>query len=249
MKECASLAADGTLDTKSLFVRLLHFICQCSISSCSFQRGSPWPTSKALSGDDAKASKSRTQCLSINVSQPYFFLECLHAWSEEAFSQVLSVFFFSLLPSLLYYCLVYTYYRQSTDPQHPASLRDQVNGHRSAIRMEAFPGASYSPLYNTYSDGRPATLASSMESNRRSTRDPSPQKKTSTSKTPAKSAKTSRPAALVASSKLPSPRFVSSFVIDSASTFTMSPGPPSFGPKIDASYRGQLPGYEESGFM
>jgi len=219
VKECASLAAEGKLDAKSLF------------------RGAPWPAIRTLSGDAAKA-------------------KCLNAWSDEAFSQVLAVFFFSLIPSLVYFCLAYTYYRQVTDPLHPASLCRHPHGRGSAIRMEAYPGGSSSPMYHAYSDGHPVTLASSLGSKRPSAQDPSPQKKTATSKTPAKSAKSakSRPTALTATSKpQASPRsFAPSFVIDSASTYTMSPGPPSFGPKVGISYppyNGHLAGYDEPGFM
>jgi len=53
--------------------------------------------------------------------------QCLGTWSDQATSQVLSIFVFSLIPAVAYFFLAYTYYRQAADPNHPASLRAARN--------------------------------------------------------------------------------------------------------------------------
>lgn len=42
---------------------------------------------------------------------------------HQSWSQVASVFIFGFIPSVLHYVMVYTYYRQTTDPKHPANLQ------------------------------------------------------------------------------------------------------------------------------
>ncbi|GLB39622.1 hypothetical protein LshimejAT787_0701320 [Lyophyllum shimeji] len=81
--------------------------------------------------------------------------QCLAAWSRGSFSQVVAIFAFSLIPAIAFFLLAYTYYRQTTDPTHPASLTVARPGDSDALRM-AYPGAPgfrYSPLYNTPRNG------------------------------------------------------------------------------------------------
>jgi hypothetical protein len=49
--------------------------------------------------------------------------QCVYAWVHQSWSQVASVFIFAFIPSVLYYLMVYTYYRQTTDPKHSANLQ------------------------------------------------------------------------------------------------------------------------------
>lgn len=51
---------------------------------------------------------------------------CLVAWSHESSFQAASLFLCTLLPTGLYLYLVYTYYRQVTDPTHKACLLSSV---------------------------------------------------------------------------------------------------------------------------
>jgi len=48
--------------------------------------------------------------------------QCVYAWVHGAYPQVASVFLFSLIPAVIYYVMVHTYYRQTTDPSHHANL-------------------------------------------------------------------------------------------------------------------------------
>jgi hypothetical protein len=82
------------------------------------------------------------QIPSINVAQE----QCLTAWSRGSLSQVVAVFAFSLIPAIAFFLLAYAYYRQTTDPAHPASIAVTHAG--DALRIEAYPNARYSPLYN-----------------------------------------------------------------------------------------------------
>ncbi|KAG6811445.1 hypothetical protein H0H92_007362, partial [Tricholoma furcatifolium] len=66
-------------------------------------------------------------------------------WTHGSLSQVLGIFIFSVLPALLFFFLVYTYYRQTIDPSHPACL-NMKNNEALYVRMEACPNPS--PIYN-----------------------------------------------------------------------------------------------------
>lgn len=66
-------------------------------------------------------------------------VECVYAWVHQSWAQVLAVFLFSFLPSVLYYIMVYAYYRQTTTPNHSANLQPS---HRGA-GAHSTRGASY----------------------------------------------------------------------------------------------------------
>jgi hypothetical protein len=72
--------------------------------------------------------------------------QCLNAWSSGSISQVIAIFIFFLIPSIAFFLLAYTYYRQSTDPAHSANLLFK-DARSDAIRLEAYPNVHYSPLY------------------------------------------------------------------------------------------------------
>ncbi|KAJ3764489.1 hypothetical protein EV360DRAFT_65491 [Lentinula raphanica] len=79
--------------------------------------------------------------------------KCFNAWSSEASSQILYVFAFYFLPSAFTCLLVYTYYRQCTDPYHPATMCSQMaanSGRHPYTRVPAADGyvsPYFSPLY------------------------------------------------------------------------------------------------------
>ncbi|KAF8727144.1 hypothetical protein AX14_007573 [Amanita brunnescens Koide BX004] len=60
---------------------------------------------------------------------------CLIAWSHESSFQAASLFLCTLLPTALYLYIVYTYYRQITDPTHKACLLSSVP-RTGGVRME-----------------------------------------------------------------------------------------------------------------
>jgi hypothetical protein len=48
--------------------------------------------------------------------------QCVAAWTQESWSQIICVFLFGFMPSLIHYLMVYTYYRQTTDADHSAYM-------------------------------------------------------------------------------------------------------------------------------
>jgi hypothetical protein len=56
--------------------------------------------------------------------------QCVYAWIHQSWSQVACVFLFSVIPAVIYYIMVYVYYRQTVDPNHHANLIR--NGHSSS---------------------------------------------------------------------------------------------------------------------
>ncbi|KAF8801211.1 hypothetical protein BYT27DRAFT_7198534 [Phlegmacium glaucopus] len=67
--------------------------------------------------------------------------QCVYAWVHQSWSQVSSVFLFSVFPAVISYALVYAYYQQATNPNHSACLinNDERRQHRSGSsgRLEA----------------------------------------------------------------------------------------------------------------
>jgi len=77
--------------------------------------------------------------------------QCVYAWVHQSWSQVASVFIFAFMPSVLYYMMVYTYYRQTTDPKHSANLQKnhphlRAGGGGSSSREEAYSQVGYSRI-------------------------------------------------------------------------------------------------------
>lgn len=72
---------------------------------------------------------------------------CLHAWTSESTAHIFSIFLFYVIPSIAYFFLAYTYYRQTTDPTHPGYLTPHPSK-GSAIRMGELPEEGHSLLHN-----------------------------------------------------------------------------------------------------
>lgn len=51
--------------------------------------------------------------------------ECIYAWTHHSWNHIAAFFLFHLIPALVQYILVYTYYRQTIDPMHHANLLDE----------------------------------------------------------------------------------------------------------------------------
>jgi len=67
-------------------------------------RGRPWPTPMYPLG--------------LRQAQK----NCIAAWTQESWTQVINVFLFGFVPALVWYLMAYTYYRQTVDPGHGACL-------------------------------------------------------------------------------------------------------------------------------
>ncbi|KAF8153314.1 hypothetical protein B0H34DRAFT_100521 [Crassisporium funariophilum] len=123
----------GVLNGVSYFVFAEDLMWECiSLASegrgyeKSLFRGRPWPGSSfALREHDARK-------------------QCIYAWVHQSWSQVAAVFLFSLIPSVIYYLMVYTYYRQTINPKHSANLLD--NRRLASGRMEAHPQVVYAAV-------------------------------------------------------------------------------------------------------
>ncbi|KAH9474555.1 hypothetical protein JR316_0013017 [Psilocybe cubensis] len=102
----------------------------------SLFRGRPWPGSPYPIGPrDARK-------------------QCVYAWVNHSWSQIASVFLFSLIPAIIYYIMVYTYYQQTIDPKHHANLERNQRQPGSATR-EA--GGVYQQVgYSRVSQAAPA---------------------------------------------------------------------------------------------
>ena len=94
------------------------------------QRGSLWPSS-AVPYPEKLAEKRMLTSPSQNKNQsanppP---LECLFAWKRHSFNHIAAIILFNLIPAIVSYLLVYTYYKQTIDSTHTACL---LNG-RSTV--------------------------------------------------------------------------------------------------------------------
>ena len=58
---------------------------------------------------------------------------CTYAWVHQSWSQIACVFLFFLVPAVVYYLLVFTYYRQTTDLNHPANLQHTHSPRTGAV--------------------------------------------------------------------------------------------------------------------
>ena len=78
---------------------------------------------------------------------------CVYAWVNQSWYQVSSVFLFSVIPAVIYYVLVYAYYRQTINSNHSACLinvyaSDETRRHTSGHR-EAYSQVGYSRVAAT----------------------------------------------------------------------------------------------------
>jgi hypothetical protein len=62
--------------------------------------------------------------------------QCIASWTQDSWTEVITVFLFGFLPSLAYYIIAYTYYRQTIDPSHHANLLRQSSNRTSRNSSE-----------------------------------------------------------------------------------------------------------------
>jgi hypothetical protein len=48
--------------------------------------------------------------------------QCIFAWKHHSLNHIAAVLLFQVIPAVIYYVVVYTYYKQTIDPMHNASL-------------------------------------------------------------------------------------------------------------------------------
>jgi uncharacterized membrane protein YgcG len=163
--------------------------------------------------------------------------QCFNAWSAESSSQIIYVFVSYFLPSAFTCLLVYTYYRQCTDPYHQATMCSQMaagNDRRPYTRVSRATGSVspyFSPFYlnvvvhrpgaNSPNDGRGGDSRSSARSSNRLRRS-GPSARNSYSFSGKRSARRARVNWFARSHGRVS-------LNSSSSAATVSPGPPSFG--------------------
>lgn len=98
-------------------------------------------------------------------------IECVRAWLHQSWFQVSSVFLFSVFPALIYYVLVYAYYRQTINRNHSACLVNTYGDDRSNCRTAPLGRTeTYSQVghihqrnNNTHSSSRNGMTSSRME--------------------------------------------------------------------------------------
>jgi len=91
-------------------------------------------------------------------------LECISAWINESWTQIINCFLFAFIPAVIYFIMAYTYYRQTTDPTHIGNLLR--NPTRSSRRSsESHPDVNYGLVHDNTSR---APLAGDNVTNHRS---------------------------------------------------------------------------------
>jgi hypothetical protein len=134
---CVLVMGAGVLNGISYFTFSEELVWECVALATdgrgyqkSLFRGGPWPNSVfPLRVHDARK-------------------QCVYAWVHESWYQVSSVFLFSVIPAVIYFVLVYAYYRQTLNSNHSACLINSGDGgrrHGSAPsgRMEAYSQVGY----------------------------------------------------------------------------------------------------------
>jgi len=108
---CLLILGAGVLNGVSYFTFAEEIVLECVTLATdgiaykkSTFRGRPWPVPALL----LRTHDARRQCV--------------YAWVHQSWNQVASVFLFSVIPAVIYYVLVYAYYRQTANPDHSACL-------------------------------------------------------------------------------------------------------------------------------
>jgi len=81
------------------------------------------------------------------ILSPYQAAEkCHDAWDKNSTTQMTTLIFLRVLPSIFIFLIPYAYYMQLINPNHPHASRELVN---SAIPLSEYPETAYSPLYHS----------------------------------------------------------------------------------------------------
>jgi hypothetical protein len=142
---CLLIIGAGVLNGVAYFTFAEEIVWECVAlatdglaSHKSLFRGRPWPSSVF----PLRSREARRQCI--------------YAWVHQSWNQVASVFLFSVIPAVIYYVLVYAYYRQTISLGHSACLINTYGGdehrqHRNALsgRIEAYSQVGYTRVART----------------------------------------------------------------------------------------------------
>lgn len=124
------LISAGVLKGISYFSFADELVLQCitlAIEGRGWQkslfRGRPWPGSE------------------VPYPEQLAHKQCGYAWVHHSWNHIAAVFLFYIIPAIVYYVLVYTYYRQTVDPTHVGNLLDhnriRTAGFTPAFRRQA----------------------------------------------------------------------------------------------------------------
>jgi hypothetical protein len=144
MKECSSSLMLGKIPYRSTFVRTDAIRIFLNVQTYSPQAGIKWTTdtpAKALSANDATKSKTHHHLNETLHLLTQLHPECLEAWSTDASSHPFFITLLHLVPNILLALFPYAYYQQLTS-SNPNTLS-------SAIPLNGYPDAHYTPLYNS----------------------------------------------------------------------------------------------------
>jgi len=158
-------------------------------------------------------------------------MQCFNAWSSESSSQILYVFAFYFLPSAFTCLLVYTYYRQCTDPYHSASLCSQMvagSGRHPYTRVprDEYVSPYFSPLHNVVV---PQQRGSNSRTDSRTGTGSSTRRRSALSMNSLSGKRSARRAKVNWFSKMPRNGSRASLNSSLLSAATVSPGLPSYG--------------------
>jgi len=161
---CLLIIGAGVLNGVSYFTFAEELVMECvalATDGLGYQkslfRGRPWPASVfPLTFREARR-------------------QCVYAWVHQSWYQVASVFLFFVIPAVIYYILVYAYYRQIINPNHSACLintygTDDNGHHRPAPsgRLEAYSQVGYTRVADGISikNGSNISIRNGMTSSR-----------------------------------------------------------------------------------
>ncbi|KAJ2930603.1 hypothetical protein H1R20_g6493, partial [Candolleomyces eurysporus] len=171
--------------------------------------------------------------------------QCVAAWTQESWTQVINVFLLGFMPAMICYLLAYTYYRQTTDASHPAYLvpRHRLSSDSSRHDRPQMQGG-YSRIPNAdvpYAGGASDNIAAAPAANNlRSAARLRAGRANNGGTTSTKTANTSRslkrahrpPALMELEGPIFSPQKGGFMQTATPLSFIFSPGPPTFGVNI-----------------
>lgn len=210
---CVLLASSNQLDELSAFVSIFYSPPFIS-TECVYREATPgrlrYPRPTGSTMQVCYPQRCHHLCLTLVVA-------CHRVWENESWAQIIYAFLFYLLPCTISYLIVYTYYRQTLDPGHPAYLSRRPG---AAMRM--------GPIGNGYAAVPQGDREDGDERNGKGKGKGKGKQRASkpTGRSPNEGASTARAGP--------------SFLAPGMSPYGMTPGPPSFSNRRGYDY--QVPG-------
>ncbi|TFK28242.1 hypothetical protein FA15DRAFT_634091 [Coprinopsis marcescibilis] len=162
--------------------------------------------------------------------------QCVSAWTQVSWTQIVAVFIFGFFPAMIHYLMVYTYYRQTTDASHSAYLMNYqpVSQGNPRRKQREQRNGGYTRVANSTEGDMPQTNPrSARRRNNRAGNGSVAIGASAAAPTAATSRGINRPHRPPALTQLEGPIFTpqKGIILQSASMMSswLSPGPPTYG--------------------